>query len=293
MHKVFVKIAVLSRQPPVYANQRLIEAGKRRSCEVCIVDPLSLPLIYATASAGIRQRPDIGFDAVIPRFSPSWQRQGHALLAHWQARGVISLNSAGAISAARDKLHCLELFSAHGMAMPKSASIETMHNAPELLAVHFRFPLLIKQHASTQGRGVERVWNSDEALQRMAELFALDEPFLLQEFIAEAQGADLRLFVLNGEVIAAMKRRSVPGDFRANTHLGGAAEIYAPDAQEREMAVKAAGLLGLDVAGVDIIQSNRGPLLLEVNASPGFEALERVSGVDVAGKMLDLLISRK
>ena len=293
MHKVFVKIAILSRQPPVYANQRLIEAGKRRSCEVCIVDPLSQPLIYATASAGIRQRPDIGFDAVIPRFSPSWQRQGHALLAHWQARGVISLNSAGAISAARDKLHCLELFSAHGMAMPKSASIETLHNAPELLAVHFRFPLLIKQHASTQGRGVERVCNSDEALQRMAELFALDAPFLLQEFIAEAQGADLRLFVLNGEVIAAMQRTAMAGDFRANIHLGAEASVHVPSVAETAMAIKATALLGLDVAGVDIIQSDRGPLLLEVNASPGFEALERVCGIDVAGKMLDLLISGK
>jgi ribosomal protein S6--L-glutamate ligase len=293
MQKVFVKIAVLSRQPPVYANQRLIEAGARRSCDVRIVDPLSLPLIFADALPGARQQPDIGFDAVIPRFSPSWQRQGHALLAHWQARGVISLNSAGAISAARDKLHCLELFSAHGMDLPKSASIESMHKAPDLLAAHFSFPLLIKQHDSTQGHGVERVWNSVQALQRMAELFALDEPFLLQEFIAEAQAADLRLFVLNGEVIAAMKRRAMLGDFRANTHLGGTAEIHKPDAQEIEIAVKATGLLGLDVAGVDIIQSRRGPLLLEVNASPGFEALERVSGLDVAGKMLDLLISRK
>jgi ribosomal protein S6--L-glutamate ligase len=293
MQKVFVKIAVLSRQPAVYANRRLIEAGKRRSCRISIVDPLGPPLVFADASPGPRQAPDIGFDAVIPRFSPHWHRQGHALLVHWQARGVISLNSAGAISAARDKLHCLELFGAHGIASPKSAGIETLCGASDLLMQHFGFPLLIKRHASTQGRGVERVWNRDEALQCMAELFALDEPFLLQEFIAEAQGADLRLFVLNGEVIAAMKRQSAPGDFRANVHLGGKAEIYAPEAHEIDMAVKAAGLLGLDVAGVDIIQSHRGPLLLEVNASPGFEALERVSGVDVAGKMLDLLISRK
>jgi len=288
-----VKIAVLSRQPDVYANQRLIEAGRRRSCGISIVDPLGLPLVFAQASPGLRQEPAIGFDAVIPRFSPRWQRQGHALLVHWQARGVISLNGAGAISAARDKLHCLELFGAHGIAMPKSASIETQCNASDLLARHFSFPLLIKQHGSTQGRGVERVWNRAQALQRIAELHRLDEPFLLQEFIAEAQGADLRLFVLNGEVIAAMKRRAVPGDFRANAHLGGKAEVYAPQAQEIDMAIKAAGLLGLDAAGVDIIHSSRGPLLLEVNASPGFEALERVSGVDVAGKMLDLLISRK
>lgn len=288
-----MKIAVLSRQPAVYANQRLIEAGKRRSCRISIVDPLRMPLVFADASLGLRQEPDIGFDAVIPRFSPHWQRQGHALLVHWQARGVISLNGAGAISAARDKLHCLELFSAHGIASPKSASIETLCDASDLLARHFSFPLLIKQHGSTQGRGVERVWNRAQALQRMAELHGLDEPFLLQEFIAEAQGADLRLFVLNGEVIAAMKRRAVPGDFRANVHLGGKAEIYTPQAREIDMAVKAAGLLGLDAAGIDIIQSDRGPLLLEVNASPGFEALERVSGVDVAGKMLDLLISRK
>lgn len=252
-----------------------------------------MPLVFSDPSLGPQQAPAIGFDAVIPRFSPRWQRQGHALLVHWQARGVISLNGAGAISAARDKLHCLELFSAHGIASPKSAGIETLCDASDLLEQHFSFPLLVKQHGSTQGRGVERVWNSAQAMQRMAELHGLDEPFLLQEFIAEAQGADLRLFVLNGEVIAAMKRQSVAGDFRANIHLGGKAEIYVPEAREIDMAVEAAGLLGLDVAGVDIIQSHRGPLLLEVNASPGFEALERVSGVDVAGKMLDLLISRK
>lgn len=288
-----MKIAVLSRQPSVHANRRLMEAGAQRGCRVSVLDPLSLPLIYSDGTAGSGQAPATGFDAVIPRFSPTWQRQGRAALMHFERRGVASLNSAKAMSAARDKPYCLELFSAQGIPFPKSAGVESLYAAPDLLAEHFRFPLLIKRNDSTRGLGVERVEDGAQALARIAQLHADEQPFLLQEFIAEAKGEDLRLLVVNGAVIAAMKRTAAPGDFRANIHLGGVARSHDPSAAETAMAIKATALLGLDVAGVDIIPSRRGPLLLEVNACPGFEALERVSGVDVAGKMLDFLISGK
>jgi ribosomal protein S6--L-glutamate ligase len=144
-----------------------------------------------------------------------------------------------------------------------------------------------------RGRGVEKVFDLNQALLRMTQLYAANEAFVIQEFITEAQNADCRLFILNHELLAAMKRRAIPGEFRANVHLGGHAEHYSPNAEEINLAIQATRLIGLDVAGVDIIQSERGPLLLEVNACPGFEALERVSGVDVAGKMLDFLISQK
>lgn len=288
-----MKIAVLSRQPSVHANRRFMEAGAQRGCRVSVLDPLSLPLVFSDGSASGMPEPPIGFDAVIPRFSPAWQRQGRAVLMHWETRGVTSLNSADAISAARDKPYCLELFGAHGIPFPKSASVESLVEAAGLLAGHFRFPLLIKRNDSTQGVGVERVWDSATALSRIAELHAGEQPFLLQEFIAEAGGEDLRLLVVDGKVIAAMKRRAAPGDFRANIHLGGEASHHVPTSVEAAMAIQATALLELDVAGVDIIPSRRGPLVLEVNACPGFEALERVSGVDVAGKMLDFLISGK
>ena len=287
-----LKMVILSRQPQLYANQRLIAAAKLRECAITVLDPLQIPVLLS----GISNADDslnCTFDAIIPRYGPTWQRQGNALLSHWQNQGAISLNNAQAIALVRDKFQCLTAFERNGMPFPKSASCESIAAAENLLANEFIFPLLIKQNSSAQGRGVERFFDSETALARMAQLFALNEPFLVQEFIAEANGADSRLFIVNGQLLAAMKRCAAPGDFRSNVHQGGHAEAYQARPEEIELALNAVSLLGLDVAGVDMIQSARGPLLLEVNACPGFEALERVSGVDIAGKMLDFLISKK
>jgi len=286
-----MKIAVLSRLPDVYGNRRLIEAGRQRGCDIAVMDPLAV-LSGGPLSSDSGSGLAADFDAVIPRFSPYWQDQGTAVLQRWQSLGIVSLNSTAAISLARDMPQSVALFRANGIACPVSISLDNLNDAKALLNATFDFPLLIKQQGGMQGSGVEKADHLDRALARMAELHRTGTPFLVQEFIAEAHGVDRRLLVLNGEVIAAMTRRAVKGDFRANTHLGGTAEAYRPDAQEIGMALSAARLMGLDVAGVDIIPSQRGPLLLEVNACPGFEHLERVSGVDVAGKLLDLLITR-
>jgi ribosomal protein S6--L-glutamate ligase len=287
-----LKIAILSRQPQLYANQRLITAAKQRECAVTVLDPLHIPLLLSGHSS-VPNSTDCPFDAIIPRFGPTWQRQGNALLSHWQKQGAISLNNASAIALARDKFQCLYEFERHGLPFPKSASCESNDLAENLLASQFVFPLLIKQNSSAQGRGVERFYDSETAVARIKQLHAMNEPFLLQEFIAEARGTDVRLFIVNGQLLAAMKRCAAPGDFRSNVHQGGSAEAYQAKPDEIALALNAVALLGLDVAGVDIIHSARGPLVLEVNACPGFEALERVSGVDVAGKMLDFLISKK
>jgi ribosomal protein S6--L-glutamate ligase len=286
-----MKIAVLSRLPDVYGNRRLIEAGRQRGCDIAVVDPFSVPVVDPEPSIS-GSRSATGFDAVIPRFSPYWQDQGTAVLHRWQSLGIVSLNSAAAISLARDMPQSGAMFRANGIACPVSVCLDNLTGASALLNATFDFPLLIKQQGGMQGSGVERVDDLDRALMRMAELHRNGKPFLVQEFIAEAQGVDRRLLVLNNEVIAGMTRRAAKGDFRANTHLGGTAEAYCPGAEEIGMALSATRLLGLDFAGVDIIPSQRGPLLLEVNACPGFEHLERVSGVEVAGKLLDLLITR-
>ena len=287
-----LKLVILSRQPQLYANQRLIAAAKLRECAITVLDPLHIPVLLS----GISNADDslnCTFDAIIPRYGPTWQRQGNALLSRWQNQGAISLNNAQAIALVRDKFQCLTAFERNGLPFPKSASCESIAAAENLLAHEFIFPLLIKQNSSAQGRGVERFFDSETALARMAQLFALNEPFLVQEFIAEANGADSRLFIVNGQLLAAMKRSAAPGDFRSNVHQGGHAEAYQARPEEIKLALNAVSLLGLEVAGVDIVHSARGPLLLEVNACPGFEALERVSGVDIAGKMLDFLISKK
>ncbi len=287
-----MKIVILSRQPQLYANQRLIIAAKQRECAITVLDPLQIPVLLSGHSNASNSL-NCCFNAIIPRYGPTWQRQGNALLLHWQNQSVISLNNAYAIALARDKLHCLYKFEHHGLPFPKSASCESIEVAESLLGSQFLFPLLIKQNNSTQGRGVELFNNRETALARISQLHSTNEPFLLQEFIDEAGGADSRLFILNGQLLAAMKRTAAPGDFRSNIHQGGHAELYQATPEEIALALKAVALLGLDVAGVDIINSKYGPLVLEVNACPGFEALERVSGVDVAGKMLDFLISKK
>ena len=287
-----LKMVILSRQPQLYANQRLIAAAKLRECDITVLDPLQIPVLlsgHCPANDSLNCR----FDAIIPRYGPTWQRQGNALLSYWQNQGAISLNNAQAIALVRDKFQCLTVFARNGVPFPKSASCESIAAAENLLANEFIFPVLTKQNSSAQGRGVERFFDGETALARMAQLFSLNEPFLIQEFIAEANGADRRLFIVNGQLLAAMKRSAATGDFRSNVHQGGHAKAYQASPEEIELALNAVSLLGLDVAGVDIIHSARGPLLLEVNACPGFEALERVSGVDIAGKMMDFLISKK
>jgi ribosomal protein S6--L-glutamate ligase len=293
LSRVNLKIAILSRQAQLYANQRLIVAAKKRDCSITVLDPLQFPVLLHGRCNNSNELTNDGFDAIIPRFGPTWQRQGNALLMYWQSLGAVSLNNASAIALARDKLQCLNGFEQFGMPFPKSANCESIDVAENLLDSQFLFPLLIKQNNSAQGRGVEIFHDKNAAMFRIKQLFALNEAFLLQEFISEANGADIRLFIINGQLLASMKRSAAPGEFRANVHQGGLAELYQPNSEEVQLALKAVAFLGLDVAGVDIIHSSRGPLILEVNACPGFEALEQVSGVDVAGKMLDFLISKK
>lgn len=276
-----MKIAILSRQPDLYSNRRLIAAAVR-GWSAMVMDPLQ----DATGDGGWSN----GIDAVIPRYSPFWQQQAHGVLKRMQAMGMRSLNDADAIALARNAPACLQAFTGSGLPFPDSVSIQPAKFSADWLARQpFGFPLVLKRPGSSQGLGVELYRDSAALADRVQALIDQQEPLILQEFIAEAKACDQRLFVAGDRVIAAMQRTARPGEFRANVHLGGLASPIEASPEACDLALRAASAIGLLCAGVDIIDSRRGPLLLEVNASPGFEALERVSGVDVAGNLLDLL----
>ena len=289
-----MNIVLLSRQPDLYANKRLLLAAIERGCQLTIVDPLSCTLLLQKSNIEITH-PDVNlaeFDFVLPRYGPQWQRQGNAVLKELEALGMLSLNHSDAIALARDKLLCFKLFQENRLAFPKSACVESILQLELVVQNEFNFPVLLKQFNSSQGRGVEIFLHKNELLRRASDLYANNVAFMVQEFIAEAEGVDYRLFVLNGKVIASMKRTATEGEFRTNIHKGGNADFYVATQQEEKLAIQAVSLMGLNVAGVDIIYGQDGPMVLEVNACPGFEGLERVSGVNIAEKMLECGISR-
>lgn len=275
-------IAVISRFPELYANRRLLVAARERGVEMRILDPLA-PVEYGGSET---------FDGVIPRFGPIWQPQGGAWLARLQASGAVCLNSAEAVALARDKQAAMRVFADRQLPMPPSVAGTAVRSATDLAKLPFVFPMLIKEDASSGGWGIHRVADTASALAVIGPLHAGGVPFTVQAFIAEAAGRDLRLFVCDGRVIAAITRTAPPGEFRANVRLGARVEALIPDPTEMALALTATAALGLTVAGVDLLRTRAGPLLLEVNAAPGFEALEAATGQDIAGQMLDLLISR-
>ena len=275
-------IAVISRIPELYTNRRLLAAARERGADVRIIDPLA-PFQQGVAES---------FDAVIPRFGPIWQSLGGELLTQLQASGAVCLNSAEAVALARDKQAVMQVFGRLQLPMPPSVPGTAVRDDSSLAQLSFQFPMLIKEDASAGGWGIHRVEDAAAALAVMARLNSAGAGFTLQAFIAEAAGRDLRVFVCGGRVLAAMCRTAPPGEFRANVRLGARVEAIIPDDSESALALAATAALGLTVAGVDLLRTRAGPLLLEVNAAPGFEALEAATGQDIVGQMLDLLVSR-
>jgi ribosomal protein S6--L-glutamate ligase len=291
-----LKIAILSRRPDLYANHRLIAEANARGWHAAVVDPLagfsegvSVQFMH---EASFRQLRD--FDAVIPRYGPIWQRQAHGLLLQLENQGIRSLNSAHAIDLVRNAAACQERMTQNDLPFPKTVLFYDENSGfikPEILP--FDYPMVFKRQYSSQGSGVELITGPAMLADRSSKCFDQHEAFLVQEFIAEANTSDLRLMVMEGKLVAAMRRSAKAGEFRANMHLGAKASALSASVELEQLAVKAASAVGLQMAGVDIIQAKRGPLLLEINACPGFEALEAASGVNVAGKLLDLLVSQK
>jgi ribosomal protein S6--L-glutamate ligase len=284
-----MKIAILSRNARLYSTQRLVEAGRKRAHQVRVLDPLRCYMRIAAGKFEIhyKGRALRGLNAVIPRIGASVTFYGTAVLRQFEMMGVKTPNTADAILRARDKLHALQLLARDGIGLPTTVFGDNPDDTADLLKMLGDPPHVIKLNEGAQGQGVLLAEKRSSA-QGMIEAFrGLYANFLVQEFIREARGVDLRCFVVNDKVVAAMQRKATDGDFRANLHRGGTASAVDLTAQEAEMAVHAARVMGLGVAGVDLLRSHRGPLVLEVNSSPGLEGIEAATGVDVAGAIIE------
>lgn len=300
-----MKIVVLSQGPQLYSTRRLVSVARRRGHSVEILNPLSLSLAIQDGRPVVfhRRRPVAAPDAVIPRIAASITEYGLAVLRHFEAMGAVALNSSDSIERSRDKLRCLQLLARRcggtsGPGMPDSSFSRDGHGAVAALvgpALQDRSgapaaPLVVKRLRGTQGKGV-LLAETPEAARSLVDAFhQVEEHALLQRFVAESAGRDVRVFVVGGQVAACMERQAqTPGEFRSNLHLGGTArQIPLTRAVER-VALKATRALGLSVSGVDVLLSNRGPLILEVNPSPGLEGIEGATGVNVAGRVLEEL----
>lgn len=289
-----MKIAILSRNSALYSTQRLLEAARVRGFSARVLDPLRCYMRIAPAGFEVHYKGRALTDivAVIPRIGASITFYGTAVLRQFEMMGAFTPNSSDAILRSRDKLRAHQLLAREGIGLPTTVFGDNPDDTTDLLHMLGPAPHVIKLNEGTQGNGVILA-ESQTASRSVIEAFrGLYANFLVQEFIAEAEGADLRCFVVGGKVVAAMRRAAKPGEFRSNLHRGGTASAVKLSPQERELAVRAAKVMGLGVAGVDMLRSHRGPLVLEVNSSPGLEGIEAASGVDVAGAVIDY-IARK
>jgi ribosomal protein S6--L-glutamate ligase len=286
-----VKIAILSRNKRLYSTRRLVEAATARGHEVSVVDVLRCYMNIAPRQPEIhyRSRRLEGFDAIIPRIGASVTFYGAAVVRQFEMMGVYSLNESVAITRSRDKLRAHQLLARKGIGMPVTGFAHSPDDTSDLVNLVGGAPCVVKLTEGTQGRGIV-LCETDKAAESVIEAFRdLDAYFLVQEFVEEARGADIRCFVIGGRVVAAMMRQAKPGEFRSNLHRGGVAAKVKITPEERSTAVRAAKIMGLNVAGVDILRSNHGPVVMEVNSSPGLEGIETVSGVDIASRMIEFV----
>ncbi|NNF16616.1 MAG: 30S ribosomal protein S6--L-glutamate ligase [Gammaproteobacteria bacterium] len=279
-----LRIGVLSRGPKLYSTRRLVEAIRSRGHEATVIDALRCYMNIATDRPQIHYKGEVldGFDAVIPRIGASITFYGTAVLRQFEMMGVFPVNESVAISRSRDKLRSLQLLSRKGIGMPVTGFAHAPDDVPDMISMVGGAPMVIKLLEGTQGIGVVLAETKKAAESVIEAFMGLNANILVQEFIHEAGGADIRCFVVGGRVIAAMKRQALDGEFRSNLHRGGSASLVKLTPIERETAVKAAKIMGLNVAGVDLLRAERGPMVIEVNSSPGLEGIESATGKDVA-----------
>lgn len=284
-----LKIAILASNPELYSNKRLLEAGEMRGHEMVFLNVEHAYMKLDANSPEIRYRGGNilnEFDAIIPRIKPAVTFYACALIRQFDYLGVYCLNSAEAITQSRDKLFASQLFSKNDIHIPITGFAKSPMDTKDLIKMVNGAPLIIKLLESTQGKGVVLAETNKAAESVINAFKSVQTNILVQEFIKEANGQDIRCFVVNGKVIASMQRQAEKGEFRANIHQGGKASIVKITSEEKKLAIKAAKILNLAVAGVDIIRSNKGPLLLEVNSSPGLEGIENATGKDIANSMI-------
>lgn len=293
-----MKLLVLCREPRLYSCQRLKQAGEQRGYQVDILDPNRFLLKLAQGKChtyyqvqGEQPQKLSDYVGILPRFGTTSTEIGCNVLAHFESQHCAVLNNSRAFRLARDKWQSLHALSVKGIAVPDSLINGDLYDIPHSIA-HFPLPMVIKTLSGSQGVGVMLAEKADNAQSMLSTLRMAKVGILQQQFVTESKGQDIRAFMIGGQVVASMQRQSTTGDFRANIHQGGTAQAITLTASEQKIAVDAAQAIGLDVAGVDLIRSEQGLLVLEVNASPGLEMIEQTSQKDIAGLMIEYLTSK-
>ena len=286
-----MRIALLSRNANLYSTTRLKEAAEERGHEVRVIDYLRCVMDITSHRPNIRYAgsPLEGFDAIIPRIGATHTFYGTAVVRQFEMMSVFPTNESQGISRSRDKLRSLQLLSRNGIGLPVTGFAHSTKDIDGLIELVGGAPLIVKLIEGTQGVGVVLAETKKAAESVIAAFRQLDANILVQEFIKEAGGADLRAFVIGGRVVASMRRQGAPGEFRSNLHQGGSADKIKLTPEERSTAVRAAKTMGLNVCGVDMLRSNHGPVVMEVNSSPGLEGIEETTGVDVGGKVIEFI----
>lgn len=286
-----MKIAILSRKPELYSTRRLQEAAESRGHEVLIIDHLRCDILISQHGLQMYYEGQFlnGFDAVIPRVGASVTFYGTAVVRQFEMMDVFSANKSIAITRSRDKLRSMQMLAAAGLGLPKTAFTNYSKEEKQIIQQVGGAPLIVKLLEGTQGLGVVLAETAKAAKSVIEAFHGLKARIIVQEFIKEAKASDIRAFVVDGEVVGAMMRQGVEGEFRSNLHRGGSAKLIKLTRAEKAAAVKAADAMGLSIAGVDMLQSARGPLILEVNSSPGLEGIEAATGKDIATKIIEFV----
>ncbi|MGA1840062.1 MAG: 30S ribosomal protein S6--L-glutamate ligase [bacterium] len=286
-----MKIAILSHKPSLYSTQQIKKAGEKRGHEMKIIDYVRCYMnITSHRPLVVYQGKTLeNFDAIIPRIGASKTFYGSAVVRQFEMMGVFTANRSQAISRSRDKLRCLQLLARKGIGLPVTGFAHSTKDIDGLINIIGGAPLIIKLLEGTQGIGVVLA-ETNQAAKSVIEAFrGLDANILVQEYIKEADGMDIRCMIVGDRVVAAMRRQGVAGEFRSNLHRGGKASKIRLTPEERSTAIRAAKTIGLRVAGVDILRSNHGPVVIEVNSSPGLQGIETATGVDVARKIIEFI----
>lgn len=288
-----MKIGILSRDASLYSTKRLEEAALERGHEVKVIDHLKCNLIMQENKPQVHYKNEslAELDAIIPRVGTSVTFFGAAVVRQFEMMNVFSSADSNAILRSRDKLRSLQVLSREGLGLPKTVFTNFSKEKDDVIKSVGGAPLIIKLLEGTQGLGVVLAETKKAAESVLDAFNGLKARVIVQEYIKESKGSDVRVFVVGGKVIGAMKRTGKEGEFRSNLHRGGSAEVIKLKKAERQAAIKAVKAMGLDIAGVDLLQSERGPLILEVNSSPGLEGIEKATGKDVAGAIIEFIES--
>jgi ribosomal protein S6--L-glutamate ligase len=286
-----MKIGILSRKPELYSTSRLVESAKQRGHEVHVMDPLRCYMNITSHHPTIHYRGEKmeGFDAVIPRIGASITFYGTAVVRQFEMMGVYSVNESVAISRSRDKLRSLQLLARKGIGLPVTGFAHSTKFTGDLINLVGGTPLVVKLLEGTQGIGVVLAETTKAAQSVIEALRRIKADILVQEYIKEANNSDIRSVVIGGKVVASIMRKGKEGEFRSNIHRGGKGATVRITPEERSTAVRAARIMGLNVAGVDFLRSSHGPLVIEVNSSPGLEGIEKVTGKDIAGMIIEFI----